>query len=718
LSATTDSPEQFDAGYRDAELPPEAREKSADTGALALKLMAEYKDAAAARELVNLRWLDDLKAYKGQYDEKILAHLKAAKRSQVYYRLTTAKVNTMAARLMDLLFPQRSKNWSLDNTPDPMLPKDVIMDALKDEIAAAAQAMLEGQMQQLAAQNVMPDDLAAQKMQQSAFEAAFAQLNTPEARLRIAKERAAAMERVIDDQLKECSVGNTRRPSWQGNCRDVVKSACLYGMGILKGPLVEKIQTKRFVRVNVTDEAGNPTGTKWEEQVFSEDLRPWQEAVSVWAIFPDPDAMTPQDLRYVWQTHLKSDKDMRDLANFPGFNGKAIRDYMLLEADGDATPANWESYILTLDDTNLKTGKLKNRYRVYERWGFLTGKDLADAGLDIPEGDYANVYSSNVWIIGEKIVKAYINPLEGIDIPYYFYPYQQDDTSFWPEGIPALLRAPQAGVNAVVRAMQDNAASSSMPILGINTAMLDSGDLQTMLADRVLLFRKSGVNIDHVMRATVVPSCIEHNLSLSQFWQNSADEISTPRFNAGDGNLKGAGETASGLSMLMGASNILLKDHIKDFDECIVSPFIHAMFRWNMQFSPRDDIKGDFEVTTSGSQSLIAKEVRAQQIPAIINYLNIPQFAAIINKRALLEVSLEQTDLPADRVLLTDEEAMQAGAEEAAMQAQAQVEALVQTLEKRGLPPEAVNQQLLLLMRQMQAQQQPLPGADGMGGMQ
>ena len=82
--------------------------------------------------------------------------------------------------------------------------------------------------------------------------------------------------------------------------------------------------------------------------------------------------------------------------------------------------------------------------------------------------------------------------------------------------------------------------------------------------------------------------------------------------------------------MLMGAANILLKDKVKDFDDCIVAPFIRSMFRWNMQWNPREDIKGDFEVVASGSQSLVAREVRAQQVPALINYMGIPSFAPYI----------------------------------------------------------------------------------------
>lgn len=670
-----------------------------DPQALAFQLKNEFESAAAARKMAELRWLDDLRQYRGMYDPLTLRRLAKRKRSKVFYRMTTAKVNTMTARLMDLLFPQRLKNWSVEPTPDPDLPEEILMQELAPQIEPVAQAALQEQIQSLAAQNIMPDNLAVQKIYAQALQQAFQEANTPEARIRIAKDRAVAMERVIDDQLKESSANGQSRPSWQQNCRAVVKSACLYGMGILKGPLVEQVEQKRFMLV--PDEYGSKD---WQEQVVSVEYRPYHEAVSIWDVFPDPGARTAQELRFVWQVHVMTDKDVMELANFPGFDGKAILNYMREHLEGDATLTDWESQVRLLNEDNDSGGAyLKNRYRVYERWGYLSGRELAEAGANIQPNEYERVFPSNIWLIGDKVIKAFVNPLDGIDIPYYFYPYQQDDTSFWPEGIAYQLRAPQAGINAAVRAMQDNAGASSGPIYAINTAYLSEDDDPTeMQANRIFLFDKQNANISQLFQAVSVPSCIDHNLALSSFWQNGADEVSTPRFNAGDGNVKGAGETASGLSMLMGAANILLKDHVKDFDDCIVAPFIRAMFRWNMKWNEREDIKGDFEVVASGSQSLIAKEVRQQQLPALIQYMAIPQFAPYIRAEKLLEVALEQTDLPAERILRTDEEAQQYQQELKAMQAQANVQALVQELEKQGMTPEQIQQQMVLTLAQMQ----------------
>ncbi|MDR1685216.1 MAG: hypothetical protein LBR82_02040 [Desulfovibrio sp.] len=680
---------------------------------LGTKMLEEYQEAENARSMTNLRWLDDLMQYRGQYTSDMLKVMKENRKSSVYYRLTTQKVNTMTARLMDLLFPSRTKNWSIEATPDPDIPQDVIMHAMEAEIAAEAQQILAGIMQQLAAENTIPDDLAMQKLQAGAFEQAFQQFDTPTIRLRVAKDRAAEMDRVIDDQLKEASANGQRRPSWQQNCRSVVKSSCLYGMGVLKGPLVEKIVSKQFKLQR--DEYGQ---SSWSEQPTGEVLRPYHEAVSVWDVFPDPAAVTPAELRYVWQIHRMSDKDLHDLSTFPHFKSARIRDYIREHPEGDASLNTWETMMAHSNEENINShARVKNRYRVYERWGFISGQDLFDAGVEVE--DTSKVYSSNIWLLGDKVIKCVINPLEGVDIPYYFYPFQKDETSFWPEGIASTLRCPQSGINSVVRAMQDNAALSSGPIIGINVTALDEGEnVHDMAARKMFLFSRSGQNLQELMQTTIVPSAIEHNLTLSKFWQEAADEQSTPRFNTGDGRISGAGETASGLSMLMGASNIMLKDHVKDFDDNVVSPFIRAMFRWNMQFNENNDIKGDYEIVASGSQSLITKEVRAQQLPMLIQMLNHPKFEPRIKADQLLEVALEQTDLPADRLIRTDEETKEYEQQQMLAQAQAQVQAMIMELEKRGMPEEMIQMKLLMLTQATMQQQQAVEQQQQAEGMQ
>ena len=72
---------------------------------------------------------------------------------------------------------------------------------------------------------------------------------------------------------------------------------------------------------------------------------------------------------------------------------------------------------------------------------------------------------------------------------------------------------------------------------------------------------------------------------------------------SGDNATSGAAGTSSGLSMLMGAVNIVIKDLLTSFDEGVTIPFIQALYHWNMQFHADPKIKGDFDIVATGSAS-------------------------------------------------------------------------------------------------------------------
>jgi hypothetical protein len=82
----------------------------------------------------------------------------------------------------------------------------------------------------------------------------------------------------------------------------------------------------------------------------------------------------------------------------------------------------------------------------------------------------------------------------------------------------------------------------------------------------------------------------------------------------GDQQIGGAGKTATGLSMLMGAANVTLKDQVKNFDDGITIPFIRSLYFWNMEYNTKEYIKGDFNIVARGSTSLVAREVKAESL--------------------------------------------------------------------------------------------------------
>ena len=84
-------------------------------------LLAEFKNAHALRLDLENRWLTDLRQYKGLYEPEELAAMTG--RSQAFMRKTRVKVESVDARMMDLLFPaNRERNYDVQATPEPSIP--------------------------------------------------------------------------------------------------------------------------------------------------------------------------------------------------------------------------------------------------------------------------------------------------------------------------------------------------------------------------------------------------------------------------------------------------------------------------------------------------------------------------------------------------------------------------------------------------------------------
>ena len=69
------------------------------------------------------------------------------------------------------------------------------------------------------------------------------------------------------------------------------------------------------------------------------------------------------------------------------------------------------------------------------------------------------------------------------------------------------------------------------------------------------------------------------------------------------------------------------------------------MYFWNMEFSGKDSIKGDFNIVARGSKSLIAKEVKMEQINQFLALTNNDLDNQYIKRDVLLRELAEIFDL-------------------------------------------------------------------------
>lgn len=622
---------------------------------LGLKLNDIYDEAKKDRQDIEQRWLRDLRQYKGKYDPEVERKIHPL-RSKAFMRLTRSKVKTVTARLMDLLFPTTGEqNWGISPTPIPEMGSQVIQ---------AVQM-------QLAQNNVSAtSDQISHALQEDA------------------EKRSEAMGKEIADQLVETK--------YQPIMREVVQSGNLFGTGILKGPLVGSTTAKRWVKQD---------GLR--HLVTLEKMTPYIESVKIWDIYPDMAAEKLEDCEYVFQRHIYTKAALRKLAKRSDFDGKAIRAYIAAHRDGDTEYQDYETQLQTmaLHSQGTVPDLTRNRFELKEFWGWIDMADLRaydptrfEDGGDLEGRDEHEIFI-NAWMVGSTIIKLAEEPLEGVEFPYYFYYYDKDETSLFGEGIASIMRDTQQLFNSSVRQMLDNAAVCAGPIFEVNLDLLaDDEDPTDIHAFRTILRHGEGVDATApAVRSFTVQSHTSEYMQMAELFSRYADETTAiPKYLAGQaqGSTAGAGRTASGLSMMFGSANILLKDQVKHFDDGITKPFIGAMYHWNMSFSTKDEIKGDMSVEAKGSASLVAKEVMTERLVGLMQATGNELDAPLFDRAAMWRDALRYYDMEG-KYIKEPEQIEKETAERNAQAEQARVQAVIQDAIQRGVPIDKLYLQLL-----------------------
>lgn len=571
-------------------------------------LLSEFAEADLMRRDKELRWLEDLRQYKGIYEPDEEAKMRGSK---AFMRKTRVKVESVDARMMDLLFPaNRERNYDIASTPNPSVPDEV------------RKAIINALMMQMGQYPARQDIDAAIKA------------HVDEAALRMADR--------IDDQLTEAHYRNISR--------EVMHSGHLYGTGILKGPQVERRQRTRFV---------------WENGQYVQRTEvfaaPFIAHVPVWRWYPDQTVTDLRYCRYVWEHHRLGRPLLAELAERKSFDGAKIREYINANVDGAIKVMNYEQELRSMKDrstSNLIDTKA-GQYDVYERTGWLSGDKLRSCGIEIADDRLHEAHFANLWILPDgQVIKAVLMPADSERYPYHLYYFEKDETSIFGDGIPAVMRDDQKMINAVGRMILDNAAMTAIPQFEVFVpAFPVSADLQSMYPGKIWP-RVTGDFGAPAIRQLKFDSNLNQLSPIFQMFDNNADETTAiPKFTYGDNPSSGAAATMGGLSMLMAQANIALKDMVISYDEGVTKPFIEQLYHWNMKYSSDNTIKGDFDVHARGASSLVAKEVRANMLSQYAATMQ-PEERMFIDWEKLSRQRAESSDL--GDILKTKEQVEQA----------------------------------------------------------
>lgn len=580
---------------------------------------------AAERLPVEQRWLKNLRQYMGIYDPEVENQL-APNRSRAYPRLTRKVCVSLLSRLMNLMFPGNEDNWELKASPSPEMSPDDVGKAVQEAMQRAKEA-----------------DAAAQ-ITQDLIDAAVR---------RLADQQAAKLTNLIKDQLQE--LGGDQTKDWISLNRKVAESGIRYGIGLLEGPYVRKVQTSGWV---VTAEEGFKATTR-------EVYKPMYEFLPCWDFYPDMSAKSlPGEGYFVRKVMGRA--ALRKLADRPNFFGDQIKQAINNIPNGNYRAKSWENELRVMGTAvqaplapTAPAGR--ERYEIIIWKGPVSSNTLREAGANVPEQFMADDVEAELWMVDNYVIRAEVNAWRtlGVDMQtVHVFNFDEDDTSPISQGLPYVVRDSQLGVCAATRMTLDNASVTCGPNFEVNTNLMRADQDLTSIEPWKIWYRDDDgltAQFPAVRRIEIDGHLGELQGIINLFMSFAEMETFIGPSTGGDMTKvpSEAGRTAAGQSMMRGDAALPFKDIVRNYDSFTQS-VIWSLVNFNKKFNPNEAPGGDYDVIPRGATSLIAKEVRGIQIDVLGQTLT-EEERDHIDERKFVEAKVASRDL--QHVMVSEDEA-------------------------------------------------------------
>jgi len=615
-----------------------------------------FYSAEDKRNLDEARWLKAYENYRGLYSKSL--KFRDSEKSRIFVKVTKTKVLAAFGQLVDVIFGtgkfpigiQETKvpegeveHAHLDiNNPQPGIETSIpdnIGNRLEDEPQGdnIYDVGYEGDGKVLKPGATLQKGVFSESIENQVEDLLVEGLNpNPQAlELSPAQKAARRMEKLIHDQIDE-SKGSSE-------IRNALLESALLGTGIVKGPFNFN---KKLNNWNMGED-GTRTYNPLEVRV------PRIEFVSCWDFFPDPSATNIEECEYVIHRHKMNKSQLRQLRNMPYFNEDAIRDALM---DG----ANYEEkdYELSLKDDARTDDSYQSHFEVLEYWGIMDAEYAREVGIELSDDiDDLDEVQINAWVCGSRLLRAVINPFTPYRIPYHAFPYERNPYNFFGIGVAENMDDSQQIMNGHARMAVDNLAMAGSLVFDVDESALVGGQSMEIYPGKI--FRRQAGMPGQAIHGLKFPNTAPENMMMFDKFRQLADEqTGIPSYSHGQTGVQSMTRTASGMSMLLGASSLNIKTVVKNLDDFLLRPLGESFFQWNMQFFEGDlDVKGDLEVKATGTNSLMQKEVRSQRLTMFLQTAQSPAIAPFVKISKLVSELAYSLDLDPDEILNDPEEA-------------------------------------------------------------
>jgi hypothetical protein len=598
------------------------------------------KESEQSRLYDEKRWLRSYRNYRGIYGSDMA--FRDSEKSRVFVKVTKTKVLAAYGQLIEVLFSQGKFPIGIFPTSVPSGTSKyahIKPDNLKEQDDRMEDIYgFEGDGKEVSPGATANDILNGlkEKYKDAGFEEGAAPDLKTMPQIEPAAEAAKNMERLIHDQLEESHAISVMR--------HVLFEMCLLGTGVLKGPFNYEQAEHKWI---LNDEGEREYSPKTK-------IVPKVEAVSLWDLYPDPDAVNINDADYVIQRHIYNRTQLRDLANRPFFRKSAIKDCL-------AMGSNYEtrSYETALYDRENQEEFNKNRFEILEYWGTMDKNFVEESGMEIPDGFDSELdeVQINAWVCNGHILRLVLNPFTPARNPFMVCPYEINPYQFFGVGIPENMDDAQTIMNGHARMAIDNLALAGNLVFDVDETMLVPGQDMSVYPGKI--FRRQSGQTGQAIHGLKFPSTAVENMQIFDRFRQLADESTgIPSYSHGQTGINSTTRTASGMSMLMGAAALNIKTVIKNIDDYLLKPLGETLFQWNMQFNKdMPEIEGDLNIKAQGTTSLMTKEVRSQRLMTFMQVASNQFLAPHIKWHSIIKEIAKSMDVDPEQVLNDPEQA-------------------------------------------------------------
>ena len=621
---------------------------------LAGLIASRFQIAEDSRKLHESRWLTAYQNYRGLYGKKV--RFRESEKSRVFVKVTKTKVLAAFGQLIDVIFGTGKFPIGIRETKMP-----------EGEVSAAH---LDSQNPSPSIETTPAEPVAGQEPEENIYDVGYkgdgrvlkpgatyglgkfeekfieelAKMegnyvegfspNPQDLEVSPAQRAARRMEKLIHDQIEESNGAS--------ELRSALFEAAMMGTGIIKGPFNFNKTLNKWDE----DEEGNRTYNPLEVRV------PRIEFVSTWDFFPDPNATTMEECEYVIHRHRLNRSQFRALSKMPYFDKDAIRDCLMM--GGNYEKRGYEDQIREEEQDEQSAAQ----YEVLEYWGIMDAEYAREVGIELDDSiDDLDEVQINAWVSNDKVLRVVINPFTPYRIPYHAFPYEKNPYSFFGVGVAENMDDSQQIMNGHARMAIDNLALSGSLVFDVDESALVGGQSFEMYPGKI--FRRQAGMPGQAIHGVKFPNTSTENMMMFDKFRQLADEqTGIPSYSHGQTGVQSMTRTASGMSMLLGAASLNIKTVVKNLDDFLLKPLGEAYFQWNMQFlEDKLGVVGDLEVSASGTNSLMQKEVRSQRLTMFLQTVQNPAIAPFVKMSKLISELAYSLDLDPDEILNDPEEA-------------------------------------------------------------